>query len=510
MDDGINFTPISNTQNASAGASDGIQFTPGAGGSQTSAPQPQSGGPSLGSFALGVGKGVVNGIDNNPISRGLTGLSAFPLQLGVKAYNAVTGSTVADPYANSAADSGVGITSSDQSTGKFAESELGNLATVGSLFVPAGEVADAVTGGAGALGVLGRIGAQTALGAGQGVAGGMQQGESLQQLGDSAESGALIGGGLSAAGELGAGIINNLADTTGTTKLQAHGQSGGAAKTLTRAFNETSTPATNPIKTMQENDLIKDLRVIDSTVNVDGITNTARTGSLDNLIQDQQDMGTQAVQQMPGGIPTSQFKNTVIAAIKSSPTLKASGQVGKMTNEIKSRFADYAKSYGTTIPYKDVNSIRVAMNKTWNPDTWDAEKSIGNTARAILYNGTGAGTTLKSALQNEQELINTKEFLAKLAGTKVKGGALTKIIAESAAAGVGAVAGAPIPVVGPALGAAASAYAAHKAVGLMQANYFNPILGNAGRSLQSFAPALSMAKRVGQAALIPQTANSGQ
>jgi hypothetical protein len=221
-------------------------------------------------------------------------------------------------------------------------------------------------------------------------------------------------------------------------------------------------------------------------------------------------MGTQAVGQMKGGIPTDQFKQQVIDQIKANPTLKASGNVGKMVAEVGRRFDDYAESYGETIPYQDVNSVRVAMNKVWDPETWDAEKAIGNTARSILYNGTGAGTTLKSAMQNEQELINAKEFLARLAGTKVAGGRLTKIIADATAAGVGAAAGAPVPFVGPALGAAASAYATNKAIGMMQGNYFNPMLGNAARSLQPFLPAASSAGRIGQASFIPSVTGGGQ
>lgn len=458
-----------------------------------------------------IGAGAINIIDNNPISRGVTSLAAIPVQLAAKAVGAP------DPFAggigagNNLGITPVGVTSSDQSMGKYAEEEAGNAATVGSTFVPVGAAADAITGGAGLLGVGGRIAAQAVLGAGQGAAGAMQSGGSGTDIASGAKMGAATAGALSTAGELGSAFINSLSETTGATKLQAHVQSGGAAKTLTRAFNDSSTATTNPIQTMEQNNLIKDLKVIDSTVNTEDITNPARTGSLDNLIQDQQDMGTQSVGQMKGGINTEEFKQSVISSIKSNPSLQAAGTVGKTVAEVGRRFDDYAESYGETIPYKAVNAIRVAMNKQWDPETWDAEKAIGNSARAALYTGKGAGPALQSAMQNEQELINTKEFLSKLNGTKVKGGQLTKIIAEATAAGVGATAGAtiPVPFVGPALGAGVSAYAAKKAVEAMQGNYFNPMVGNAARSIGAFVPRVSAAKTLGQAALIPSLAGGG-
>lgn len=122
-----------------------------------------------------------NLIMNNPVTQGLTSLAAMPVQLGIKASNALTGGNVPDPYANGAMG-GQNITPSDQPLGKYLEQEAGNAATVGSLFLPYGKIA-----GFGekilpnilpkALPSLGKIATGAATGYGIDIAGNMQQGQ---------------------------------------------------------------------------------------------------------------------------------------------------------------------------------------------------------------------------------------------------------------------------------------------------------------------------------------------
>lgn len=500
----VDFTPLSGNTNtavnggpSAAAGSGNISFTPIA----RSTPMPAA--PQAGNPFVQAGEGALNFINNNPISKSLTSLAALPVQ-GVAA-----AMHQPDPFAN-----GIGsgpaapqVTTTDQPSPQLMEQEAGNVLTAGSLLTPVGGVAEA---GASALshilpeataGVVSRIGTMAGLGAVQGLGSGMQSGQNPSQLKGSAAIGATLGGGLATAGELGSALVDNFANTTGTSRLESQTNN---LKTLQRAFADSSTRTTNPITTMEQNGIIKDLRVVDGKVNIENITNPAGTGSLDNLIQDQQDMGTQAVGQMNGGIKTDDFKNAVIESVQNNAALKASGNVSKIVTEVGRRFDDYTESYGDDIPYKDVNAIRVAMNKNWDPDTWDAEKAIGNAARTILYNGSGAGTTLKSAMANEQELINAKEFAQKLGGTAVKGGRLGKYIADLGAGIVGGIAGSTMGPVGTGIGAAAAGATADKLMGIYQSNYFNPVMGGAAQGLRRFigSPAASAVTGVAKPLLI--------
>lgn len=454
-----------------------------------------------------MGGGVLDFLNNNPVSKSITSLAAVPVQLAAKAMGQQ------DPF-RGGIGTGPGaaqVTSSDQSMGKYLESEAGNALTAGSLFFPAGRVAE---GAAPFIApVLGRfapsaarIGTQAALGGVQGLAGGMQEGKDASELPGSAKTGALWGGALASAGELFSGMLSGIASKSGETRLTEHVHEGGAAKTLTRALNETSTPTTNPIKTLAQNNLIGDLEVGNGRINIENLTNSAGTGKLDSLIQEQKDMGTQAVAQMQGGVNLAKFKDAVVAATKENPALKASGQVGKMVAEIERRFADYGESYGAEIPYIDINRVRVAMNKVWNPDTWDAEKAIGNAARDLLYNGTGAGTVLRSAMANERELLNTMEFLQKLNATAVKGGRLGKYIADAVGATVGAMVGGGVgSMMGPAgsaigglAGMGVGGATTEAAVRALQSNYFDPMLAGKAQGLQNFvgSPAVQGGKQL--------------
>ena len=449
---------------------------------------------------MGVAKGAYNLVVNNPISHAITSLSAMPVQALAKAMGQP------DPYANGSM-AGVDITSSDQPASKYAEEEAGNALTLGSLFVPAGEAADAVTGGKGLLGVGGRIAANSALGAGQGFAGGMQSGQDWANLSGDAKTGAIVSGLLSGTGEVASGIINHYAAGSGDTQLTAMKNS---LKTLSKNFNENSTETTNPITTLKQNNLIGDLKVNDGKVDVSALTNPQNNGSLDNLIQDQKDAGEAAAANMKGGIPTEDFKNAVLDQVKNTASLKQAAKVGKTSAQVEQMFTDYKETYGDSIPYSDLNGIRMQMNQVFDKDTWDAERAVGTAARKVLYSQPDIGTALKTAMQNEQELLNAKDFVVKLNAYAVKGGRMGKYLADMVGGIVGGSVAAPVPFVGPPLGAMAGAYATDKAMSVLQDRYFNPISAGPARTLQSVMPTLGAAKRVGQAALIPSLTGGGQ
>lgn len=457
-----------------------------------------------GKLARSLGIGALNLVVNNPISHALTSLSAMPVQGLAK----VMGQP--DPYKNMAASpilpGGIDITSSDQSLGKYAEEELGNAATVGSLFVPAGAAADVVTGGAGLLGATGRVAANTLLGAGQGAAGAMQQGEDWTGIKSGAKIGAVTGGIFSGTGEAGSALINKWAAGAGDIQLTAMKDK---LKTLGNNFAKNSTNTTDPITTLKQQGLIKDLKVIDGKVNTDKLTNPQNMGSLDQMIQEQKDAGVVAAENIPGVAKLDDFKTAVIDTIKKDPYLKQSGKIGKTVASVESMFADYKESYGASMPFKEMNGVRMQMNKTWDPETWDAQRAVGDTARSILYSKPGIGAALKSAMKNEGELLAAKDFVLKLNQHAVKGGLMGKYIADAVGATVGASAGAPIPVVGPIGGAVAGAWATNKAANLLQGRYFNPALAAPAQKAASFMPALSTAKKIGQATLIPSLVGNG-
>lgn len=506
----IDFTPSTGPSGVNLPVAGGVNFTP-AGGSTGNVPQ-QDGG-FLGA-AEGLGKGFLNLLTKNPIAKGIESVAAIPMQGVAKLMGQP------DPYATGVGGGAppVNITSSDQSPGKYAEEQAGNAATVASMFLPAGEAAGAVAPYLSGLGrfapSVARIGVQTGIGAIQGLAGGMQAGQGASELPGSAATGAALGGGLATAGELGSALVDNFSSATPAGRLTDQKNN---LRTLQRAFDDSSTMSTDPITTMDQNGLIKDLKVDNGKILVDGVTNSQRTGTLDQLIQDQQDMGTQAVKAMgnaggptvnpeDAGVTTANLKQQVVDTIKANPTIRASGNVSKVLAEVNRRFDDYMQSYGDTIPYGDLNSIRVAMNKVWDPESWDAEKAIGNAARSVLYNAPSGGAALKSAMQNEQELINAKEFAQKLAGTAVKGGRLGKYLADVGAGIVGSIVAAPGGPVAQGVAAPLAAGAADRLMNAYQTNYFSPMLSGPAASLGRFisAPAVGAAATLGKSMLIPR------
>ena len=461
--------------------------------------------------ASGGGGGTLNKIENvlSALAPGTKGLGEAIGTLGGYGYTALKEKLGLVPK---------GTTSQYDLSAPTPVQELGNAGMMllqgASMGVPAG-VAAAVPGlaeaaplgstlfkGAGLAPALGRIAVQGGIGFGMGASGAIGAGETdWKKIAQNGLVGTAWSAGLASAGELGSALVDNMASKTGTTQLTAKKDD---LKTLKNAFNDTSTQTTNPIKTLDENGLVKDLRVIDGKISTEGLTNVNRTGSIDQLIESQQEMGTQAVGQMEGSVTTEKFKTTVIDSIKSNPALQSAGKVSKTVAEVSRMFDDYKESFGDNIDYKKINGIRVAMNREWNPETWDAEKAVGTAARGLLYNGTGAGKALQSAMQNEQEMINAKEFIIKLNGVAVKGGRLGKYIADATAGVIGSIAAAPLGPVGSGVGAMASGYAADKLMGVAQGNYFNPLRGRIGQGLQNIfmTPAANTLENYGKTAFL--------
>lgn len=475
---------------------------------------PATGGSGLGAFALGLGKGALNLIDNNPISKSLISLAALPTQGLAK----VLGQP--DPFANGAMGkgallpNGIGVTSTDQPLGQVAEQEAGNALNVGSLFVPAGKIAEAASPFlAPVLGrfapAAARIGVNTALGAGQGLAGAMQDGQSGSQIKSSIGTGALLGGGLATAGEFGSALINNFAANTAETRL---GEQVNRLKTLQNSFDDNSTfmkdPATgkmvatsDPIKTLTSTGLIKGLTVVDGRVN---------TEAVDSGIQDalaaQDKRATELVAGIPGQVTLSDFRTAAEDAVKNNPQIRDAGKVATALGEVGRRFDDYAESFGENMTYPQLNNIRIAMNREFNPEARDVARTIGDTARGMLYDAETGSPELKQVMGQQGQMLKAQNFVDRLRGTVVRGGRLGKYLADMVGSGVGTAMGSTLGPFGMGVGAVAGGAAADKAMSMYQNNFFNPLLTRPARALQAFgsAPATQAIARVGQAALIPK------
>lgn len=494
----------------------------------TSTTSPMGGpAPSNPSIFSQVGTGALDFINNNPVSKSLTSLSALPVQLLAK------GLGQPDPYAGGIGAHGgplptAQVTSSDQPAGQWAASELGNAATAGSLFLPVGDIAAGAGAGLAkfapqalkpAAGFLGRVGAQATFGGGLGAAGALQNGQTDPgTIANAAGIGAITGGGLATAGELGSALVNSFASATSEGRLTS--QKNGL-KTLTNAFNDNSTAETNPIKTFEENGFTSKLKVDNGRINVDGLTNQARTGAIDQSIGEIQDKATELVKNMPGGVDTTQFQNDVVEAIKQNPAIRDAGNVSRALADVQRRFADYRSSFGNTVPFQAINGVKVAMNKVWNPEEVDVARTVGDVARGYLYNTGGSsdvvaaqgGKELQSLMQNEAELIKARNFAEKLNGTVVRGGKLGKYFAQSAGltvgggigGGIGSFFGPAGIAVGAPAGAAMGEELMRHGVNAAQSNYFNPLFSSSARNFQSLlqSPAAGLVSRTTKGMLIP-------
>jgi hypothetical protein len=293
-----------------------------------------------------------------------------------------------------------------------------------------------------------------------------------------------------ALGAVGGGVLGKIGDTIGGALTSKAGEGAESRladqtnrlKTLSNSFKNNSTKDSNPISTLTENGLTKDLEVTqDGRVNAEGLTNPQQTGSLDNLIQTHSDKASDLVKSMTGGVPTDEYRNTVLSAIKNNPDIVNAGNVSKASKEVNRIFDDYTESYGQELPYTAIDAIRARMNKVYNPDEIDVARTIGDTARKTLYEGDSGNPELKATMQNEAKLIRAKNFVEKLHGTVVKGGRLGKYVSELVGAGAGGAVGHLLGPVGEGVGTIAGAGIGKLASKAVQGNYFDPLGGKLAR-----------------------------
>lgn len=169
----------------------------------------------------GAKSGLFNKIVNggvgvlNSIEKPLVGLAALPVQAGVAAYNKVTGSNVADPYANGLP----GLNGSSVPVSKLGlEQKLGDATQVASYAIP-GE------------GILGAA----AMGATQGIGSAMSDGQDLANVATQGALGGIVGGATGGLFKYGGGLLQRAGDVV----------SGKAAQDATNGIRDAYSSALN-------------------------------------------------------------------------------------------------------------------------------------------------------------------------------------------------------------------------------------------------------------------------
>lgn len=334
-----------------------------------------------------------------------------------------------------------------------------------------GTVKQAIARGAGAGAIGGAaFGGAEAITEGQAVAPAMLKGAAF---------GAATGGVISGVGQ----YISNLAKITPGDKLL---EQTDAMKTLQKQFDKntvyrrgadgTKEIISDPISTIVKAGAKP--KVVNGKIDTQGARDTLR--GLINQADDQVQASIQNAE--VASTPLATLKQTVVDSVKANPDFKAGGKVTKVLSQIDNYFDDFATSYGDDIATTDISAIRAAMNKSFNADTVDVERAIGDAARKVLYkNAPGA----RELLVREGQLIAADKFLDALHGRAVKGGRLGGYFANLIGAIIGQQGDTPFGL-GPVVGA----LGVGKLQQVMQKSALDPLTPKIARGLTAAFEAL--------------------
>lgn len=309
-----------------------------------------------------------------------------------------------------------------------------------------------------------------------GAAEGLTEGKGIAQ---SSAKGAAMGG---AVGGVVGGVSQYIDDLSRVTPESRLYETKDAFKTLKKKFADNSVYkngklVSDPITTISDpqKGVGNKLYVKDGKIQADQAREHIR-----ELIREQADDVSNAVTNpQVASTPVNEFKDEAIEMARQN--LKGTGKTSRVLKQIDSYFDDFATDYGDDIATKDISFIREQMNKSFNPDTVDVERTIGDAARKIVYkNAPGA----QEALAKEGQLIAADKFLDALDGRVVKGGRLGGYFANM----IGAMAGSTtdVPVVGPVAGA----LGANQIAKFMQSQQLNPIAPQMVRGISTLVDKL--------------------
>lgn len=375
---------------------------------------------------------------------------------------------------------------------KIADAGLSNREVLGSAASTGLNVASlggALNWGGKAVTGASSVGQATRIGATQGAIGGAAFGAAEATTeGEGLLPGAAKGAAFGAvAGGVTGGLSKYIDDLTKVTPESRLHETKDAFKTLKKKFNDNAVYTgkgqerrliSDPISTITDEGIGSRITVVDGKIRTDDARTLIR-----ELIDEQKEEVTEAVAGSAGiRVPVSEMKKEVVSTVKKS--LKGTGRTSQTLKQVDGYFDDFAADFADeagTIATPDISLIREQMNKSFNTDTIDIERAIGDAARKIVYKN-AAGS--QQALAREGQLIAADKFLDALDGRTVKGGRLGGYFSNLLGAMVGS--STDIPVAGPLAGA----LGANQAQRFLQNQQLNPIAPRAARGIASLVEQL--------------------
>ncbi len=367
-----------------------------------------------------LGSKILSGIGSayNAIASPIIGTAAIPLQAGVAAYNKLTGSHVADPYAkgipNVLGAENTNVTPLDL------EKKAGDIAQVGSMFIP-GE------------GILGAMGTGAVMGAGSQMSQGKNFGETV--LGG-IEGGVLGGGvaGVTKLAGLGLGKLGDLASGESTNKaIQGIKDAYSSALNLSASERGFENRANKDLaKVLMDNHAPLGRYADNGTLDASGAIEKLQS-VLDPLNKQASELLNKP-QGLVSNISLEDIAKTVNDRINSSKI--PSTQAKAMQKQLQIFIADEAEKYGTEVTPAVADAIKQSFqNSVFNKAITPEGKLVNNvqyllsdelknaTEKSIA--GTDAGDVLGALNKKRSDLIDAIVRLTKADGvTKVKGGQL--------------------------------------------------------------------------------------
>lgn len=315
-------------------------------------------------------------------------------------------------------------------------------------------------------GLLGKIGARAAEGALTGY--GADVGSKLSEgknLGEAATPG--LG---TAAGLIGGPLLGKLGDKIGS-KFTQEGALNGLQKNIEetlvankpgrRLINAAKAEGHNPAELIAKSGAVPDV--------VDGRFVTApQQEYIQSRIGQLGEARAEALDAMGTSINIGDLEKEAMAATK-DPYIIASGQSGKIQNQIKSIFADFRGNYGDAISVSDLEKIKEAQaqasgiyKRTGQIGEDNASSIIGNISRKKIEDiaNKSGFSGMKEFNKYIQSHYRALDALKAIDGQVVKGGRLGNMLrghaAGTAAAVVGNGMGGPVGGVGGFLAAEAA------------------------------------------------------
>ena len=256
----------------------------------------------------------------------------------------------------------------------------------------------------------------------------------------------------------------------------------------------------DPLQTAIEYGANKNYKIADGKVNFD-----ATIENLNSQIPNNVEALVKRLDVEGKTLSVDEFRQAIVDGINSADTTQVFKK--QLIDKLDSELKWYKDTYpNDQIPMSELYKRKVELDKVYNPETIDLNRSMGDSIRTKLYNATEDGI-IKDLLNENRKIINARDLLIKANNATVRGGRIGTAMGRLLGTGIGGAFGSVGGPLGASVGGMAGAGIGDAIAKVGQARTFRSLAGDIKGGLEKMFGKVGGTTKTGSE-ILQETANT--